>query len=170
MLACAQCGSQIHETSRFCSSCGVPNPAVTLSQSFPARPTLVYPQPIRRSPGSGVVSFGQFFGLDPRIAFLTLVVDAMLFGGDILTMGTSMLLSVPAGIVIGFITYKAQRHWYRDDRESAMIKGLIVALLTAIPTSLPGFLTIPSGLIGMIHLLRRKKTDDSLVIDRRIGT
>jgi hypothetical protein len=72
------------------------------------------------------------------------------------------------GIALGFITYKAQRHWYRDDQESAIIKGLIVALLTAIPTSLPGFLTIPSGIVGLVHILRRKK-DSSLVIDRRIG-
>jgi hypothetical protein len=74
------------------------------------------------------------------------------------------------GIVLGFITYRAQRHWYRDDRESAIIKGLIVGLLTAIPTSLPGFLTIPSGVIGLVHMLHRKRTDSSLVIDRRIGS
>jgi hypothetical protein len=113
--------------------------------------------------------FGQVFGLDPRVVFLTTVVDTMLFGGQFITLGTSSLLSVPVGIVLGVITYKAQRHWYRDDRESALIKGLIVALLTAIPTSLPGFLTIPSGVIGLVHLLRRKKRDSSLIIDRRVG-
>jgi hypothetical protein len=94
----------------------------------------------------------------------------MLFGGQLITLGTSSLLSVPAGIVLGIITYKAQRHWYQDDRESAVIKGLIVALLTAIPTSLPGFLTIPSGVIGLVHMLRRKKEIGPLVIDRRVGS
>jgi len=89
----------------------------------------------------------------------------MLFGGQIATLGASVLLSVPAGIALGLITYKAQRHWYGDDRESAIIKGLIVGLLTAIPTSLPGFLTIPSGIVGLAHMLRRKKTDSSLVIN-----
>jgi hypothetical protein len=113
--------------------------------------------------------FGQVFGLDPRVVLLTAIVDTMLFGGQFLTLGTSTLISLPVGIVLGFITYKAQRHWYRDDRESAIIKGLIVGLLTAIPTSLPGFLTIPSGVIGLVHMLHRKRRDGSLVIDRRIG-
>jgi hypothetical protein len=119
--------------------------------------------------GVGQRGFGQVFGLDPRVAFLTLVVDAMLFGGDVATLGASVLLSVPAGVVLGVITYKAQRHWYGDDRESALIKGLVVGLLTAIPTSLPGLLTIPSGLIGLAHMLRRKKSPGPLVIDQTIG-
>jgi ABC-type xylose transport system permease subunit len=75
---------------------------------------------------------------------------------------------VPAGLVLGVITYKAQRHWYGDDRESALIKGLVVGLLTAIPTSLPGLLTVPSGIIGLAHMLRRKKPEDRLVIDRTV--
>jgi hypothetical protein len=87
----------------------------------------------------------------------------MLFGGQLATLGASTLLSVPVGIALGFITYKAQRHWYRDDRESAIIKALIVGLLTAIPTSLPGFLTIPSGIVGLAHLLSGKRRDASLV-------
>jgi hypothetical protein len=106
--------------------------------------------------------------LDPRVAFLTVVVDAMLFGGDVATAGAGALLSVPVGVVLGVITYKAQRRWYGDDRESAFIKGLVVGLLTAIPTSLPGLLTIPSGLIGLAHMLRRKKPDNSMVIDRTV--
>jgi ABC-type xylose transport system permease subunit len=103
------------------------------------------------------------------VAFLTVVVDAMLFGGDVATMGAGALLSLPAGLVLGVITYKAQRHWYGDDRESALIKGLVVGLLTAIPTSLPGLLTIPSGLIGLAQMLRRKKAPGPLVIDQTIG-
>jgi ABC-type xylose transport system permease subunit len=92
----------------------------------------------------------------------------MLFGGDVATLGAGALLSLPAGVVLGVITYKAQRHWYGDDRENALIKGLVVGLLTAIPTSLPGLLTIPSGLIGLAHMLRRKKPDSSLAIDRTV--
>jgi ABC-type xylose transport system permease subunit len=93
----------------------------------------------------------------------------MLFGGEVATMGAGALLSVPAGVVLGVITYKAQRHWYGDDRESALIKGLIVGLLTAIPTSLPGLLTIPSGVVGLLHMLRRKKTPSPLIIDRTVS-
>ena len=113
--------------------------------------------------------FGQNFGLDPRIASLTLVVDAMLFSGEVVTLGASLPLSVPVGIALGFITYRAQRHWYRDDRESAFIKALAVGLLTAIPTSLPGILTLPSGIIGLAQMLRRKREPEPIQIERRVG-
>ncbi len=96
------------------------------------------------------------FGLDPRIAFLTLVVDSMLFGGDIITGGASIGLSVFVGAVLGFVTYKAQRKWYGDDKDSALLKGVILGLLTAIPAPLPALLSIPSGIVGLVHNLRKK--------------
>ena len=154
--------------SRFCSVCGTPVTHATQMPGLQSHQVPAYPLPYHRVAVSAG-GFGQIFGLDPRVVFLTMLVDTMLFGGQFLTLGTSSLISLPVGIALGFITYRAQRHWYRDDRESAIIKGLIVGLLTAIPTSLPGFLTIPSGIIGLVHLLRRKRKDSSLVIDRRIG-
>jgi hypothetical protein len=110
--------------------------------------------------------FGQIFGLDPRVVFLTVVADTMLFGGAVATLGAGLALSVPAGAVLGVIAYKVQRHWYGDDRESALIKALSVGLLTAIPTSLPGLLTIPSGIIGLVHMLRKKKESTALIAPR----
>jgi len=168
MLACTHCHSLIHEACRFCPACGQPTGPAGQTYAMPSRP----------APANSLIEnrialhqrgFGQVFGLDPRVAFLTVVVDAMLFGGDVATMGAGALLSLPAGLVLGVITYKAQRHWYGDDRESALIKGLVVGLLTAIPTSLPGLLTIPSGLIGLAQMLRRKKAPGPLVIDQTIG-
>ena len=165
MLACAHCHSQIPESSRFCSVCGCPNLSAATMRNFAGRPVPAYPLPQHHAG-----HFGQAFGLDPRVALLTIVVDSMLFGGQLATLGASIVLSVPAGIALGLITYKAQRHWYGDDRESALIKGLIVGLLTAIPTSLPGFLTIPSGIVGLAHLLRRKKAESPLMINRTAGS
>src|ERR1035438_1041787 len=168
MLVCAYCWSEIHGASRFCSVCGRPIYSATQMQNAPSHHVSTYPLPNNRA-AVFTGGFGQVFGLDPRVVFLTTVADTMLFGGGFITLGASWLLSVPVGIVLGVITYKAQRHWYRDDRESSLIKGLIVALLTAIPTSLPGFLTVPSGIIGLVHILRRNRRDGSLVIDRRAG-
>lgn len=99
--------------------------------------------------------FVQLFGLDPRIAFLTFIIDLMIFGGVTLTLGLLIPIALIAGIVLGFITYRAQIKWYGDDREAALIKGLIVGLLTAIPTPLPAILYVPSGILGLIHMLRR---------------
>jgi hypothetical protein len=103
----------------------------------------------------GSRGFIQLFGLDPRIAFLTFVIDLMIFGGVTLTLGLLIPIAVIAGIVLGFITYRAQMKWYGDDRDAALIKGLIVGLLTAIPTPLPAILYVPSGLLGLIHMVRR---------------
>jgi hypothetical protein len=99
--------------------------------------------------------FTQIFGLDPRIAFLTCVIDLMLFGGEVFTLGLLIPIAVVVGIVLGFITYRAQMRWYGDDRESALIKGVVIGLLTAIPTPLPAILYVPSGLIGLVHMARR---------------
>jgi O-antigen/teichoic acid export membrane protein len=88
------------------------------------------------------------------MALLVVVVNTMVFVSGFGTMGVGWLTSIPVGVVIGIITFMAQKKWYGDDPESALIKALIVAFLTAIPTSLPGYLTIPSGIVGFF---RRKE-------------
>jgi hypothetical protein len=90
------------------------------------------------------------------MTLLTLSVDAMLFGGEAISLGTSFAISLAAAVVLGFITYRAQMRWYGDDSESAAIKAVILAFLTAIPTPLPAFLYVPAGLVGLVHTLRRK--------------
>ena len=40
--------------------------------------------------------------------------------------------------------------------KSAAIKAMILGLLTAIPTPLPAILSLPSGIVGLIHNLRKK--------------
>lgn len=97
--------------------------------------------------------FAQMFGLLPSIAALTFLVDTMLFGGEGVTLGAGLPLSAGAGVMLGFIAYKAQRKWYGDDHDSALIKALILGLLTAIPTNLPSVLYVPAGVVG---LFRRK--------------
>jgi hypothetical protein len=94
------------------------------------------------------------FGLDPRIASLMLIIDTMLFGGDVLTFGLLIPVAIAAGAVLGFITYRAQLRWYGDDPEAACLKAVIVALLTAIPTPLPAIVYVPSGLFGLIQSVR----------------
>jgi len=100
--------------------------------------------------------FSQIFGIHPAIAFLALVVDLMLFGGEIASLGAILPISIGAGLVLSLITYRAQRKWYGDDKESAAIKALILGFLTAIPTPLPAILSIPSGIVGLVHNLRKK--------------
>lgn len=106
--------------------------------------------------GVAARGLGQTFGILPSMALLTLVVDTMLFGAEAGSLGLSLPISCAAGGVLGVITFLAQRKWYGDDTESALIKGLILAFLTAIPTPLPALLYVPSGIVGFVHNLRRK--------------
>jgi hypothetical protein len=108
----------------------------------------------------------QLFGLDPRIAFLMFIVDMMLFGGEVLTFGLLIPVAMAAGAVLGFITYRAQRRWYGDDHDAALIKGAIVGLLTAIPTPLPAVVYVPSGVLELIHMAR-SRLDGRNMIDNK---
>jgi len=111
-----------------------------------------------QSPHHGIVArgLGQAFGILPSIALLTIITDTMLFGGAIASMGLILPISCAAGVVLGVITFLAQRKWFGDDSESALIKALILAFLTAIPSPIPMLLCVPSGIVGFVHNLRRK--------------
>jgi hypothetical protein len=81
--------------------------------------------------------FAQSFGLHPAMAFLTVVVDVMLHGADVVSAGLLIPFSAAAGVVLGVIVYRGQRRFYGDDQEAAVVKGLIVALVSIIPSPLP---------------------------------
>ena len=100
--------------------------------------------------------FAQTFGLDYRIALMAIGLDSMLFATTTFSMGLLLPLAFMAGLVFSLITYKAQKKWYGDDSESALIKALIVGLLTAIPVGIPALLYIPSGVLGGLKMLRGK--------------
>jgi hypothetical protein len=99
--------------------------------------------------------FGQLFGLHPIPAATTFVANEMLFAGAVFSMGTLALLAPIVAVGLGIITYKSQRRLYNDDHDAALIKALAVGLISAIPVGLPTFLTVPSGVIGLVHTLRK---------------
>jgi hypothetical protein len=156
VIFCTKCGVSLQECHQFCWNCG------TKAETFgraPGRPGPRLPfVPFEPGKPARPRGFGQLFGLDPRIAFLTLVVDVMLNAGDVATMGLLLPVSGAAGLVLGYIAYRAQINWYGDDKESAKIKAIILGLLTAIPTPLPELLYIPAGLVGLLHGFWRKES------------
>jgi hypothetical protein len=101
-------------------------------------------------------TFAQTFGLDFRAASLTVLIDLMLVGGDVFSLGLLIPLGVVVAAVHSFIVYKIQTHWYGDDHDSALIKAMIVGLLTAIPVPLAPFIAVPSGIVGIVKAVRRK--------------
>lgn len=182
MDICGNCGNRIDSSSKFCSGCGTQVTAEAEPQQqrgqppYPSQPQFA-PTPLPpqyaaqgynlaqepRLQQSGIMSshhqvargFAQTFGLHPAMALLTVVVNTMAFTGGLVIPVGGWLLSIPLGIVLAIIVYKGQKKWYDDDHESALIKALIAGFLTAIPTSLPGYLTIPAGILGFF---RRSKS------------
>lgn len=154
-VQCSHCGFVASEPGRFCSACGAQT-----GFAFPAQTPQTWPAAPQYPPfayhAARARGFSQVFGIHPAIAFLTLIVDLMLFGGEVATLGAILPISIAAGGVLGVIAYLAQRKWYGDDKDSAAIKALIIGFLTAIPTPLPAILTVPSGIVGLIHNWRRK--------------
>jgi hypothetical protein len=166
MISCEPCQHWMPDGARFCDVCGRPvmMQAPTYPQQFwpagpypashsaPAQYLLPPPPQERGLSHNHLIARGvaQTFGLHPAMAFLTVVVNTMAFATGVIIPG-AWLASIPVGMVIALIVYMGQMKWYDDDHESAIIKALIVGFLTAIPTSLPGYLTIPAGVIGIFR-------------------
>jgi len=132
-------------------------------------PTLRNPGPLaRRNPAQALAArkaaapeqssrgLCQMFGLDPKVAFLTVLIDAMVFGADTFSMELLLPIGIGVAAVLGVIVYLAQKKWYGDDKESALIKALIIFVLTAIPVPLGPFIAIPGGVIGIVKKIRGK--------------
>jgi hypothetical protein len=98
----------------------------------------------------------QTFGLAPSAATLTVIVDLMVFGADTISFETLLPLGVAVAAVLGYIVYRIQRSSYGDAKESAVTKGLIIFLLTAIPVPLSPIIAIPGGVIGLVKKISGK--------------
>lgn len=100
-------------------------------------------------------SFAQTVGLAPGTAVLAIGADLLLFGGDLASMGLLVPFSLLAAVALGFVTYKLQRGW-GDGHDEAIVKAVVVALITAIPVPVTPLLAGPAGLVGLIRNLTRK--------------
>lgn len=96
----------------------------------------------------------QMFGLHPTIALVTILVDLMVFGGTVVSVGMGWPVLAMAAGGLGYVTYKGQVNWFGDDVESAKIKAVIIAVLTAIPVPLASALAVFMGITGKF---RREK-------------
>jgi hypothetical protein len=181
MNICPKCGGQFQEPGIFCSVCAPQTWTTWQQQPPYPQPPPSYPPPYSQSPPSyspqqqpayqpglarphNVAARGvaQIFGVHPAIAILTIAVDVMLFGSDGvmvalagptagISLALALIISCSAGGILGTIAYMAQKKWYGDDNQSALIKALILAFLTAIPTSIPNLLFVPFGLLGFFR-------------------
>ena len=97
-------------------------------------------------------------GIHPLAALGVIAVDSMLFGGTVVTSGGGWLVSLPVGIALGVATGFIQRHAPpHDDLGLAVGKGIMIAVLTAIPTPLPSALVAGAGTAGAVTMIRDRK-------------
>jgi hypothetical protein len=106
---------------------------------------------------AGAQGLAAIFGLDIRAATLAIIVDLMVFSGDAISMGILIPLGIGVAGVLSFIVFKIQRLWSCDSYESAIIKAMIVGILTAIPFPLTPLVAIPAGILGIVSAVRRNK-------------
>ncbi len=104
----------------------------------------------KRTNESKALPIAQLLGLHPTIAIVVVAVDWMLTALD----ATIVLwpVSCLAAVALIWPCYNMQKSSYGDTHDAAISKALFVAILTAIPTPLPSFLTGGAGLIGWLGL------------------
>jgi hypothetical protein len=102
-------------------------------------------------------SFCQTLGLHPLTVLGLFVVDWMLFGGEVATAGIGWVMSIPVGAALGLAVILIQKHAYKDETMPAMAKGLLVGLITAIPTPLASLGVLPMAAFGAIKSLSSKR-------------
>ena len=92
-------------------------------------------------------------GLHPLAGFGVFAVDLMLFGKETATAFTTWPISVAVAVVLAFGVRYIQRELYGDSPKAALGKAIVVGVLTAIPTAIPGLATATGGTLGAAYLL-----------------
>lgn len=103
--------------------------------------------------------FLQTIGLDPLVAFAVIAIDFMLFAPDSTGVGWIVSCIVAALLVMPCILL--QRFSFGDNWKVAIAKGVIVGILTAIPTPLPAIATSVVGVAGLLSQINRKQLPPS---------
>jgi hypothetical protein len=107
------------------------------------------------SRGNAIVALSRIFGLHPIVGFGMFALDAMLFGGAMASAGVGWAVTVPVAMAFSIPCILIQRFSFHDTLPTSIGKGLILGLLTAIPTPLPSIVAIGGGVLGTAALLRR---------------
>ena len=93
----------------------------------------------------------RVIGIHPMAAAGVIAIDAMLFGGTVVTGGVGLLASLPVGIALAVAVCLIQHCGSpRDNLGLAAGKGIMVGLLTAIPTPLPSVFVFGAGTAGAL--------------------
>ena len=99
--------------------------------------------------------FSRSFGLHPLVGFGMFAIDMMLFGSEVVTFELSWPISIAVGAALTIPSILIQYHSFKDDWGAAIGKGLLIGVLTAIPTPLPALVPLLGGTLGTMQMLGR---------------
>lgn len=105
----------------------------------------------------------QSFGLHPLVGFGMFAVDMMLFGSEMLTFELTLPISVAVGAALTIPSILIQRHSFNDSWGAAAGKGLLIGVLTAIPTPLPAIVPLLGGTLGTMQMLGSKDDEPKMI-------
>jgi len=100
------------------------------------------------------------FGLHPIVGTGMILADLVLFSGELSSLGVFWIISATVGLLLAVPSVFVQRYVYGDQWTGAMIKSLVVGVLTGIPTPLPSLGTATLTGLGLIQWVSGKKGSD----------
>jgi len=110
-----------------------------------------------------IIQFCQLAGLHPFVGVGMFAVDVMLFGPEGASLGITWPISIAVAAVLTIPCVLMQKYGMREQWGLAIGKGLMVGILTAIPTPLPSIITLIGSGLGTAALLadgRRSSVDE----------
>lgn len=88
-------------------------------------------------------------GISPELIAPVIIIDSILFTGEFFSGGISLAVSIPVGLCVGLFAVIWQRKKYKDSLLRAILKGIAVGILTAIPTPLSSLITLIAGVLPL---------------------
>jgi hypothetical protein len=117
-----------------------------------------------------IKKISRSFGLHPLVGFGMFAVDMMLFGAETLTFELTLPLSVGIGAALTIPSILIQRYSFKDEWGAAIGKGLLIGVLTAIPTSLPSVVPLLGGALGTVQLLKSGEEEEPKQLETTVKT
>lgn len=100
-----------------------------------------------------ITRLSEQFGLHPIAGTGMILADLMLFGGELSTLGSFWIISAAVGLLLAVPSVFIQRYMYGDGWTGALVKSLVIGVLTGIPTPLPSLGTATLTGLGLIQWL-----------------
>lgn len=98
-------------------------------------------------------SLFRAMGLHPLVAFGMTAIDIMLFGAEGISAGLGIPVCIAIALVLIIPCVLIQKYAFNDNWGAALGKGIMVGLLTAIPTPLPSALIVGGGVVGTMGMM-----------------